>query len=332
MQIILRWALLLASAFILKDFLVPVLVAGLFCLSLNPLYNKAVKLYPHPKTVSILFLTILSLGLFLPLVFLSITGATEANKLIQSADLVHLKQTFENQWLWINGLLKEQANQYNITYEDESVLVYLQNVLHTLGSYGLSLMQGVLKSFPTFLLNIFIFVTSLFGFLLSAQKGRVLFFKMWPEQYKKEGEEFFNTLINVSRSVVTASLISGLLQTLIVFVFGLALSAPYLLLFCFLTFLLSFVPVVGTLPVTLFLIGLSYFQGYWITLVGYLIMFGLISIVDNFIKPLLIGRRTRLHPILAFLAALGGLASFGFPGLFVGPIVVAVLVEYLEKV
>jgi predicted PurR-regulated permease PerM len=60
-----------------------------------------------------------------------------------------------------------------------------------------------------------------------------------------------------------------------------------------------------------------------------------VSWVDNLIRPLVVSAAVRLHFLLVFFGVLGGLAVFGLIGLFLGPVVLAVLVgvwrEWLGK-
>jgi predicted PurR-regulated permease PerM len=51
---------------------------------------------------------------------------------------------------------------------------------------------------------------------------------------------------------------------------------------------------------------------------------GVISMMDNVLRPLFIGQATRMPVLLVFIAVLGGIMSFGMVGLFVGPVVMAV--------
>lgn len=59
-----------------------------------------------------------------------------------------------------------------------------------------------------------------------------------------------------------------------------------------------------------------------------------VSWIDNLIRPLVISGATRLPFLLVMFGVLGGLAAFGLVGLFIGPVVLAVLVavwrEWLE--
>ena len=54
---------------------------------------------------------------------------------------------------------------------------------------------------------------------------------------------------------------------------------------------------------------------------------GLVGLMDNLLQPFLIGNKAQLPMLFLFFASLGGLASFGLLGLFLGPIILAVLLE-----
>jgi predicted PurR-regulated permease PerM len=70
--------------------------------------------------------------------------------------------------------------------------------------------------------------------------------------------------------------------------------------------------------------------------VGLLVWCALVvSWVDNLIRPLVISSATRIPFLLVLFGVLGGLAAFGLIGLFLGPVILAVLVavwrEWLEE-
>jgi predicted PurR-regulated permease PerM len=90
----------------------------------------------------------------------------------------------------------------------------------------------------------------------------------------------------------------------------------------------SLLPAVGTglvwVPVSLFLLATgSTWQGIVMALSGLF----LIGSVDNVLRPILIGRRTRMPDFLVLVATLGGLASFGFNGLLIGPLAAALFMS-----
>jgi predicted PurR-regulated permease PerM len=93
----------------------------------------------------------------------------------------------------------------------------------------------------------------------------------------------------------------------------------------------SLVPLFGCtiiwLPTGLFLLlSGSYAMG-----AGFLIYCVLlIATIDNIIKPLVIGGRTKLHTLLVFFSVLGGMKFLGFLGFILGPLITALCLSLLE--
>ena len=90
-------------------------------------------------------------------------------------------------------------------------------------------------------------------------------------------------------------------------------------------------PVGGTaivwVPVALYLL-LSGAVAKGVILIG--VGAGLVGLMDNLLQPLLVGGKARLPVLPLFLASLGGLAYFGFLGLFLGPVLLAVVLVTFE--
>lgn len=96
-------------------------------------------------------------------------------------------------------------------------------------------------------------------------------------------------------------------------------------------FVMSFIPLLGTFsvwgPHALYLI----IQGNLLNGIG-LALFGalVISAVDNILKPLIIGSKTKMPTIIIFFSVLGGIKLFGLIGLIMGPLIMAVFLSVLE--
>ncbi len=95
--------------------------------------------------------------------------------------------------------------------------------------------------------------------------------------------------------------------------------------------IVSFVPMLGTAIVwvpaslVLFFDG-AYAKGIALVLIGVFV----ISMVDNILKPLIIGGRTRMPTVVIFFTVLGGIKLFGLLGLVMGPLVFALFVSVFE--
>jgi predicted PurR-regulated permease PerM len=57
---------------------------------------------------------------------------------------------------------------------------------------------------------------------------------------------------------------------------------------------------------------------------------GVVGLVDNLVKPLLIKSGVKISGAIVFFALVGGLSAFGTPGLFIGPLVVAFFLALLR--
>ena len=57
---------------------------------------------------------------------------------------------------------------------------------------------------------------------------------------------------------------------------------------------------------------------------------GVVGLVDNVLRPLLLGARTQLNGLLVFVSLLGGIGAFGFVGLVLGPVIMAITIGLFD--
>ena len=57
---------------------------------------------------------------------------------------------------------------------------------------------------------------------------------------------------------------------------------------------------------------------------------GVISMLDNVMRPPLIGKDIQMHPLIVFFATLGGLVMFGISGFVIGPIIAALYISIMS--
>lgn len=139
---------------------------------------------------------------------------------------------------------------------------------------------------------------------------------------------FAARFVEVVRATVVGGILVGIAQGALGGIIMAVLGVPDAALWAVLMALASLLPAVGTglvwVPVALFLLATgATWQGVVMALSGLF----LIGSVDNVLRPILIGRRTRMPDFLVLLATLGGLASFGFNGLLIGPVAAALFLS-----
>jgi predicted PurR-regulated permease PerM len=129
---------------------------------------------------------------------------------------------------------------------------------------------------------------------------------------------------NVSRATIKGTLVVGIVQGLLggLAFWVLGIGAP--VLWGVVMGLLSIVPAVGPALVWGPAAVILLVNGEWFAGIG-LIVFGaiVIGLADNVLRPMLVGRDTKLPDYLILLSTLGGLAGFGLAGIVIGPIIAA---------
>ena len=96
--------------------------------------------------------------------------------------------------------------------------------------------------------------------------------------------------------------------------------------------LLSVLPVLGAFVIWVPAAVALALQGHWgraLLLTGWGIL--IVHPIDNFLGPVLVGTKLRLHTLLIFFSVIGGLAAFGASGIVVGPVTVAIAVALFDS-
>ena len=95
--------------------------------------------------------------------------------------------------------------------------------------------------------------------------------------------------------------------------------------------LLSLVPLVGTALVWMPVVVYFAIVGAWFkAILLAVICGGIVGSIDNVVKPFLIRGKVEVHTLWVFFGVLGGVGVFGFLGLVLGPLFVALLFTLLE--
>ncbi len=131
-------------------------------------------------------------------------------------------------------------------------------------------------------------------------------------------------------AVITGALLTAGIQGVLAIIGYMIAGVPLAVFFGVLTGISAMIPVLGAalvwLPISIFVFmeapGWGIFVGLWGLFV--------VSLIDNFLKPILIGSQARMPILLVFCAILGGLNVYGFTGIIIGPILVAMLLAFIR--
>ena len=140
-------------------------------------------------------------------------------------------------------------------------------------------------------------------------------------------EKLLDEFSRVARAVVSGSLAAAMAQGMLAGIGFRIAGLHSVFLLAAVTAVTAMIPFVGAamvwLPASLWLIFIDHRPTAGIVLMIY--GAGVISTIDNFIKPWVLHDRSAMHPLAALIGVLGGVQALGPPGVFVGPMVVAFL-------
>ena len=181
-----------------------------------------------------------------------------------------------------------------------------------------------------FVVEIFFVIFTMYYLFRDGERMREAVHGLMPLDDRRAHE-----IIDRTQEVISASVYGVLVIALIQGTLGglafWALGLPSPLLWGVVMVFLSMIPMAGAfvvwVPAAIYLVA----TGHWgkaimLTVWGALV----IGSVDNFLRPKLVGEKTRLHELLIFFSVLGGLQVFGVIGLVLGPVVVAITIALLD--
>jgi len=138
----------------------------------------------------------------------------------------------------------------------------------------------------------------------------------------------FNKFTRVVRATVKGNIVVAVTQGALGGIIFAVLGISGALLWGVLMAFLSLLPAVGAAliwtPVAIyFLMSGAILQGVILTLYGVLV----IGLVDNILRPILVGKDTKMPDYVVLISTLGGLALFGLNGFVIGPLVAALFIS-----
>jgi predicted PurR-regulated permease PerM len=194
-----------------------------------------------------------------------------------------------------------------------------------IGKMGLGLKNVVSAVIGLFIMGLTIF------FLF--KEAPILFEKI--RQYLPFSEEQKKKIIKQAQDIIVSTMYGGVIIALAQGTIGglaffiLGISSP--VLWGFAMAVASFLPLVGTFIIWFPACVYLYFQGAIGKAIALAIVgAGGISTIDNFLRPIIVGQRTRLPFLIIFFSVLGGIKYFGLIGFVMGPLVLAVFLSILE--
>ena len=313
----------------IRGFIVTVLMAAIFSGLAHPLFRRILGLVRGRRaTASVLTLVLVLLVVVTPLVvFLGIVAA-EALDISQSVTP------------WVRARLREPSSLGElldrVPYAEEiqaQVRAYSAQIIEKMGQFAGRVSSFLVNSLSAatrgtvgFLFQLFVMLYAMFFFLVGGREtlDRALRYVPLPEADK---DLMIDKFVSVARATLKGTFVVGVVQGALAGLGFAAVGIQGATFWGTLMAVLSIVPALGTalvwVPAVIYLFavgqtGSATGLALWCVLV--------VGTVDNFLRPKLVGRDTRMPDLLILLSTFGGLSMFGAVGFVLGPIIAALFI------
>jgi len=317
---------------ILEPFILPIFIALILSTLLAPVFTLLEKKLHGRRSLAALLVCLgLAAIILVPLTLLSVSLANEANVAYRWFKDPETLRTIES-WLQPGTLLTRIQSWLPASVQLDDL-----EISSRLGEQAQAIGVGVLGVATTFATGLFNVLVDYF--LMSV----VLFFLLRDFEYFASSIRLISPLSDeqevllverfraVTRATVLGNLATALVQGAISGLVFFFLGLPSPVLWGALTALLSLVPMVGTaliwVPWSIYLFATGSATK---AVIFILLQIVVVGGIDNFLRPLLIEGKVKMHTLVVFFSILGGITYFGILGMFFGPLIFAIALTLLE--
>jgi len=322
--IVLIGAIAVGCGFVLRPFVSSILWASIVCFATWPVHKRLLKLLHERRNLAAALMAIaLLLVLFIPFLIVSLTFTDNIRSAVEWLDTLNQAGLPPPpQWVKNIPLVGTAIGEYwdKLTMNAVPILDRLKPFLQDAGlwllKHSLDFAKGVFQLAMSVLIAFFLYRDGE-GVVGSLHEG----FQRISGDYS---QQLIDTVKTTVRSVVYGVFGAALAQGIMAGIGFTIAGVPSPVLLAMLTFVLSFLPA-G--PVLVWLgASIWLFAGGQIGRGIFMVIYGVLAIssIDNLIRPYIISRGSKLSFIMMFIGVLGGIATFGFIGVFLGPTLLTV--------
>ena len=311
--------LVVLSFLLLRPILLSIIVGIILAFIFSPIYNRLYKLTKIKNLSAGILVVVLLILIVLPIWFLTPILVDQSIKIYtsaQQADFVTpLKTIFPN------------------LFASEEFSAEVGSIVHSFvtrtANYFVNAISGIILNFPVlFLKMLVVFFT--FFFVLRDKEKLIQDLKSILPFSRDIKKKLFDSSKEITKAIIYGQVIIGSIQGVVLGIGLFIFRVPNALILTSVSILAGIFPIIGTgivwIPLTIYLV----IAGNNLAAIGVLI-FGLISSsLDNFIRPIIVSKRTELNSSIILIGMIGGLFLFGVLVVILGPLILAYLLILLE--
>lgn len=315
------FTLIVVSLFIylLVPFIVAIALGGILAMALIPYVDFFMRRGLNRNAGLLLFSSLVTIAGLFPSIAFVIRGSRIVSEQLHESNFSRFTDKVVSSSY---GLI----DQFSPSYGLDSIIIRskVNQLVVMVGSKVSTTFNNWLSELPDNIMMGLITFISMYCFLREADKIRQLFDRYFNFN-TDNGNKFIETFKTCCREVFFSNIITGLLQSLLVSLGAVLFDVGDFFLIFFITFILSFIPIIGAAPVAALLGLICFMDGRLGAGFGMMAVAAFAGIADNLIRPLLGSwGEVHVHPFISLLAVIGGVIMLGLPGLFIGPLIATI--------
>ena len=314
--------------FVVKDFLMPLLLAGIFAGLLRPVYRRLNVAFNGKKVAASVVTILLALTLIgIPLIALASVVVGQAYKVSDSAftwlqfQMEHATIEESGKWITAQFPMVEE-----FLPEQEKLVEMFGQAASKVATVFMKSLTSMTTGVASFLLNVFVMLYAMFFFLIDGPKLVRKMMHYLPLN-KKHREAMLGRFTQVTRATLKGSVVIGFIQGALGGIGLYFAGVEGAVFWSAIMMVLSVIPGIGTPlvwgPAVVWLLIRGDYTAGVILLIW---SAGIVASIDNVLRPILVGKDANLPDLYILIGTLGGIFMFGAVGLIVGPIICALFV------
>lgn len=320
---------------IFSPFLLTLAWAVILTILFHPLFKRLNKALRHRRGAAAITMTIIVLVvIILPSGFLLNVLAS------QVLDVYNYSEEFIREgkhMVFVEGLKQVGLFQgiwevldRNFDMSQVNLQTLLLDNLRRLSAYIAGQASTFIKGLSTGIFKFFLMTVALFFLFRDGEQFMEKIKTLIPFP-AKERENILKRMVDMIHATIYGGIVVALVQGGLGGVGFWIVGLPAPLFWGAMMAFLSFIPIVGAFLVWVPAVVMLFAYGAYVKAVILFAWCGLlVSLSDNFLRPIIISERTRVHTLLLFFGILGGLKVFGFLGFIAGPLVITICLAIID--
>ncbi len=326
---------LILLLWVISPFFDVLVYAILITVIFSPIYKFFLRIFFQRESSAAALSTLVVLMIFLiPLTLFIIFIAQEAVSAYETLEEKALQIDFSNidlahfqRYPIVGNYLAILDQKYNVARILKNlnfdIVGAIKDSVQTVSSFLVGQSANLVKGVGDSIIQLILILTAIFYFFRDGKRFKDYIKKLSPLPIKYENEiesKLKTTIYGIVVGGFGSSIVQGVIGAIGLQIVGVQYVAFWGTMMTF----ASLVPYIGAsiiwIPICIGLaINGSVNSAVFLFIWGFI----LVSTVDNFVKPFMIGKEANMHPLATFLVVLGGLFIFGLKGIIFGPLILS---------